>query len=96
MPPPSHTPVAEQAKKAATVSLPSELLDLVDSISRTLKDVETHQLPQLAGCKGPVTLHEQLAADVRAEIGRVRRDLEVSLSLSLYQCRAPPARRRQS
>ena len=48
--------------------------------SRRLRDLETYQVPELAGCKGPLTLHEELASNVRGEMVGVRRDLEVSWS----------------
>lgn len=49
----------------------------MSSINRVLQDLESFQIPQLAACKGPLTLHEQLAGDVRNEMGGLRRDLEV-------------------
>ncbi|KAL8293724.1 hypothetical protein RQP46_000425 [Phenoliferia psychrophenolica] len=69
MPPPAHTPIV-------LPQLPDELISLVDTISRIQFDLESYQVPQLAACRGPATLHDQLAGDIRAEMGGVRRDLE--------------------
>ncbi|KAI5478449.1 Sec20 family protein [Pseudohyphozyma bogoriensis] len=58
------------------VILPQELLDLVASIGRRTRDLDEFQLPQLAACTGPLSLHEQLGSDVRSEIAGIKRDLE--------------------
>ncbi|KAM0754038.1 Sec20-domain-containing protein [Meredithblackwellia eburnea MCA 4105] len=75
MPPPAHTPVS-RPPKVSEPQLPSELLDLVASLQRVLNDLDQFQVPQLAQCKGPLSLHEQLAQDVRNEMSTVRRDIE--------------------
>jgi hypothetical protein len=77
MPPPAHTPRSPAPVQKPPPQLPHELLDLVESISRRFNDLESYQLPQLAECRGPLTLHEQLAGDLRGEISSIRRDLEV-------------------
>lgn len=75
---PAHTPVSPPPKPAALPVLPQELLELCVNLGRRLRDLETYQVPELAGCKGPLTLHEELASNVRGEMVGVRRDLEVS------------------
>lgn len=77
MPPPAHTPVAQPRLPPPPPTLPSELLDLVNSLSRRLLDLEQHQVPQLASCTGPLSFHEQLAGDVRSEMLGIKRDVEV-------------------
>ncbi|KAK4052391.1 Protein transport protein sec20 [Microbotryomycetes sp. JL201] len=76
MPPPAHTPQAAPREPAPPPTLPQELLALVASLTRRLTDLEQHQIPQLAQCKGPLTLHEQLAAEVRQEMTGMRKDVE--------------------
>ncbi|KAM0790686.1 hypothetical protein ACM66B_004544 [Microbotryomycetes sp. NB124-2] len=76
MPPPAHTPQAAPREPAPPPTLPQELLSLVASLTTRLTDLEQHQIPQLATCKGPSSLHEQLAAEVRQAMTAVRKDVE--------------------
>lgn len=76
---PAHTPLSPSPKPIELPVLPIELQDLLDSVTRRLIDLETYQIPQLSSCKGPLSLHEQIANGIRIEIVGIKRDLEVSL-----------------
>ncbi|GAA5918171.1 hypothetical protein JCM6882_002316 [Rhodosporidiobolus microsporus] len=77
-PPPAHTPDAARLKSPppAPPPLPLHLVNLTDSLLRRIDDLETVQIPQLAGCKGPLSFHDELAAGVRGELAGCKRDLE--------------------
>ena len=76
--PPAHTPLSPPKSPPLPPSLPNELLSLVHSLTRRLDDVQNYQLAQLASCEGPLSLHNELAANVRAELVGAKADLEVS------------------
>ncbi|GAA5823121.1 hypothetical protein JCM11251_007493 [Rhodosporidiobolus azoricus] len=78
MPPPAHTPDAQRLKSPPPPPppLPHHITSLVDSLLRRLADLEQVQIPQLAGCKGPLSFHEELAGGVRGELAGCKRDLE--------------------
>lgn len=85
--PPAHTPLSPPKSPPLPPSLPNELLSLVHSLTRRLDDVQNYQLPQLAGCEGPISLHNELAAGVRAELAGAKADLEVSYNLTRTRLR---------
>jgi len=76
--PPAHTPLSPPKSPPLPPSLPNELLNLVQSLTRRLDDVNHHQLPQLAACQGPLSLHNELAANVRSELAGAKADFEVT------------------
>lgn len=80
--PPGHTPAPKVAHPATPPVLPQELQDLLASLARRLRDLESFQVPQLATCRGPLSLQEQFANDVRREMVGARRDLEVRLAFA--------------
>lgn len=58
----------------------SNQLDLDSAIAiaqRRLHDLNTFQLPRLAKCAGPLSLHRELADEMRGDMALVRRHLEV-------------------
>lgn len=49
-----------------------------EGISRRLKDLGEYQIPRLRDCKGPLTLQQQFAAELRDDTESIAKRLEVS------------------
>ena len=49
-----------------------------EGISRRLKDLDEYQIPRLRDCKGPLTLQQQFAAELRDDTEALAKRLEVS------------------
>jgi hypothetical protein len=52
---------------------------ITNSIRRRLADLQTYQLPRLRDCKGPIDLQRDLAAELKDDIRKVKRSIDVSL-----------------
>ncbi|GAA6062668.1 hypothetical protein JCM10212_000568 [Sporobolomyces blumeae] len=66
-----HAPVASSPPPLA----PS-LAEPVASLSRRLRDLESHQVPELRDCNGPLHWQQELVHNVRQELATCRRDLD--------------------
>lgn len=84
MPAPAHTPKAPPRLAPAPPTLPNELLNLVQQLTSSLSRLDEEHIPTLAQCSASLSEHEQLAQDIRHELGHVRKDLEVSCRLLSY------------
>lgn len=51
--------------------------DLRAGIERRLTSLETHSIPQLAGCNGPLDLHADLVDEIRQDAQVIDSQLEV-------------------
>lgn len=52
-----------------------------DGLKRRMKDLQEYSIPNLRDCKGPLSLQQQLAADVRDDIEIFTRELQVRAGL---------------
>lgn len=50
---------------------------VLDALDRRLHDVTTYQLARLRACRGPLSLHAELASELRHDLEDIRRRLEV-------------------
>jgi protein transport protein SEC20 len=49
-----------------------------EGLSRRLKDLNEYQIPRLRDCKGPLTLQQQFAAELRDDTETLAKRLEVN------------------
>lgn len=59
----------------------SEVPQITTSIRRRLADLQTYQLPRLRECKGPIDLQRELSAELKEDIRRIKRSLDVRAAL---------------
>ena len=50
---------------------------LIESLERRQKDIREFQIPRLRTCKGPLSLQQQYAAEIREDIDVFAKQLEV-------------------
>jgi hypothetical protein len=55
-----------------------ETVDLIESIERRRKDIDTFQLPRLEKCAGPISLQQQYASELRDDIEILAKQIDVS------------------
>lgn len=55
----------------------SETHQITTSIRRRLADLQTYQLPRLRECMGPIDLQRELSAELKEDIRRIKRSLDV-------------------
>jgi hypothetical protein len=60
-----------------TMSTDSQLI--TNSIRRRLADLQTYQLPRLRDCKGPIDLQRDLSAELKDDIRKIKRNIDVSV-----------------
>lgn len=58
-----------------------ETTDLVESIQRRRKDIDTFQLPRLEKCTGPLSTQQQYASELRDDIDILAKQIDVSARL---------------
>lgn len=56
----------------------SDAQQISTTIRRRLGDLQTYQLPRLGECKGPIDLQRELSAELKEDIRRIKRSLDVS------------------
>jgi protein transport protein SEC20 len=68
-----------------------ETKSLIASIQRRQKDLSQFQIPRLRDCKGPLTVQQDLAAELREDFDTLGRQIEVSVLAFYYsgQLKAP-------
>lgn len=49
----------------------------IPGLTRRLNDVRTFQIPRLKECRGPLSLHAELADELRQDLDDIARTLEV-------------------
>jgi protein transport protein SEC20 len=59
---------------------PANPQEITTVARRRLVDLQTYQLPRLRDCRGPVDLQRELSAELKEDIRRVERSIDVSLS----------------
>jgi protein transport protein SEC20 len=59
---------------------PANPQEITTVARRRLADLQTYQLPRLRDCRGPVDLQRELSAELKEDIRRVERSIDVSLS----------------
>ena len=55
-----------------------ETTDLIESIERRRKDIDTFQLPRLEKCTGPLSTQQQYASELRDDIEILSKQIDVS------------------
>ena len=50
---------------------------LIDTLERRQKDIRDFQIPRLRDCKGPLSLQQQYAAEIREDIDVFAKQVEV-------------------
>ena len=58
--------------------------DLIQSSTRRLNDLKSFQLARLAGCKGPLDIHAELAEEMKSDLESIRNSLEVGHKAADY------------
>jgi protein transport protein SEC20 len=56
----------------------NEIKDLIESVQRRENDLFDFQIPRLRDCKGPLTVQQNLAAELREDVDILGRQIEVS------------------
>lgn len=74
LPPPSHH--SYQPPLSLSI-MSSDSTQIITSIRRRLGDLQTYQLPRLSECKGPIDLQRELSAELKEDIRRIKRSLDV-------------------
>lgn len=54
-------------------------LPIIDHIQRRLEDLSSHQIPRLRQCKGPLSVQQEIARELRGDIARLEQRIEVRL-----------------
>jgi protein transport protein SEC20 len=62
-----------------------ETLQLIAAAQRHEKDLAEFQIPRLRSCRGPLSLQQNLAAELREDIDTFARQIEVCSLLALKQ-----------
>jgi protein transport protein SEC20 len=60
------------------VKFDDETTTLIDSLARRRLDISTFQTPRLRDCNDTLVVQQQLAAELRDDIDRFARDVDVS------------------
>jgi protein transport protein SEC20 len=55
-----------------------ETANLIESIERRRKDVDTFQLPRLKKCIGPLSMQQQYASELRDDVETLSKQIDVS------------------
>jgi len=58
-------------------SLDQESLALIDQVERRKTDLNDYQLPRLRNCQGPLSVQQDLAAELREDIDTFASQVEV-------------------
>lgn len=59
------------------VALPEDILRLISSAERRRTDLDEFQIPRLRSCNGPLSLQQNLAAEVKEDIDSFSQQVEV-------------------
>jgi len=62
-----------------------ETIDLIESIERRRKDIDTFQLPRLEKCTGPFSIQQQYASELRDDIEILAKQVDVSAQIHCTQ-----------
>lgn len=67
------------------IELDAETIALVDHADRRARDITEFQIPRLRDCKGPLSLQQQLNAELRDDMDAFARQIEVcTICLDAY------------
>lgn len=69
------------------LKLDQETVDLIESIERRRKDIDTFQLPRLGKCAGPLSVQQQYASELRDDIEILAKQIDVSARMDHTQVR---------
>ena len=58
----------------------NETKDIIDNLRRREKDLVEYQIPRLRDCKGPLSVQQRFAAELREDLDVFGKQVEVSLS----------------
>ena len=56
-----------------------ETNSLIASVQRRQKDLSEFQIPRLRDCKGPLTVQQNLAAELREDVDTLGRQIQVRI-----------------
>lgn len=59
-----------------------ETTDLIESIERRRKDIDTFQLPRLEKCVGPLSVQQQYSSELRDDIEILAKQIDVSARIN--------------
>lgn len=60
------------------VAFPEDILRLISSLERRQTDLNEFQIPRLKSCHGPLSLQQNLAAEVKEDIDSFSQQVEVN------------------
>lgn len=60
------------------VAFPENILRLISSVERRRTDLDEFQIPRLRSCNGPLSLQQNLAAEVKEDIESLSQQVEVN------------------
>ena len=58
-------------------SLDTETINLIDNLQRRQKDLDDFRVPRLRDCKGPLSLQQKYAAELREDLNTFGQQVEV-------------------
>jgi protein transport protein SEC20 len=58
-----------------------ETKNLIESVQRRQTDLSQFQIPRLRSCKGPLSVQQDLAAELREDMDTFGKQIEVSISI---------------
>lgn len=66
-------------------SLNTETINLIDNLQRRQKDLDDYQVPRLRDCKGPLSVQQKLAAELKEDLNAFGQQIEVRVRNSWYR-----------
>lgn len=66
-----------------------ETKTLIASIQRRQKDLTEFQIPRLRSCKGPLSVQQNFAAELREDIDALGKQIEVATAFCISQTEYP-------
>lgn len=66
-------------------SLDTETINLIDNLQRRQKDLNDYQVPRLRDCKGPLSVQQKFAAELKEDLNAFGQQIEVRVRNSWYR-----------